>query len=316
MLLDIYVYVSQSHNKCVFNLFVTGPATVSCRLIQPHQRHETFRPKTTCSRHSSVTSHGRWALAPSFETGMHMYNNCRGICRSRTATVEGALSTYCNLLAMTYQSPPVCRRGPSWADPLHILLGWSRCHRSASGLQSARVRRRPTNVWIDGSERCCWSDGSYVDLYRVRRVVNELKSTQAQSIQDRVDLARYQSPITALRRTRYDSLWCWCPASRVCSRPRHDTRITSTMWLASVSISCASYASSDVPWRQMLHTRWFGLWSTLESTTATDFSLLVRSTCSRSYSLSFTQPPDLIVSCTCFWHYATAAALARDARSR
>ena len=74
------------------------------------------------------------------------------------------------------------------------------------------------------------------------------------------------------------------------------SRITSTMWLASVSISCASYASSDAPWRQMLHTRWFGLWSTLESTTITDFSLLVRGTCSRSYSLSFAPPPDVFCS--------------------
>ena len=70
----------------------------------------------------------------------------------------------------------------------------------------------------------------------------------------------------------------------------------------------------------MLHTRWFGLWSTLESTTVTDFSLLVRSTCSRSYSLSFaprrqtrSAAPTSYVR---FWHYATAAALSRDARSR
>ena len=68
------------------------------------------------------------------------------------------------------------------------------------------------------------------------------------------------------------------------------------MWLAYVSISCASNASSDAPWRQMLHTRWFGLWSTLESTTVTDFLLLVRRTCSRSYSQSFTPPPDLFCS--------------------
>ena len=90
------------------------------------------------------------------------------------------------------------------ADPLHILLGWSRCHRSASGLQSACVRKRPTNIWIDGTERCCWSDGSYVDLYRVRRVVDEFKSTPAQSIQDRVDLAWYKSTIYC---TAKDSAW-------------------------------------------------------------------------------------------------------------
>ena len=68
------------------------------------------------------------------------------------------------------------------------------------------------------------------------------------------------------------------------------------MWLASVSISCASYASSNAPWRQMQHTRWFGLWSTLESTTVMDFLLLVRSTCSRSKSLFFALPPDLFCS--------------------
>ena len=92
------------------------------------------------------------------------------------------------------------------ADPLHILLDRSRCHRSASGLQSTRVHRWPTNIWIDGSKRCCWSDGSYVVLYRVCCVMDELKSTPAQSIQNRVDLARYQSPITALRRIQHDSL--------------------------------------------------------------------------------------------------------------
>ena len=43
------------------------------------------------------------------------------------------------------------------------------------------------NIWIDDTERCCWSDGSYVDLYRVRCVVDELKSTPAQSVQERVD---------------------------------------------------------------------------------------------------------------------------------
>ena len=37
---------------------------------------------------------------------------------------------------------------------------------------------------------------------------------------NRVDLARYQSPITALRRIQHDSLWCWWPTSRVCSRSR------------------------------------------------------------------------------------------------
>ena len=40
------------------------------------------------------------------------------------------------------------------ADPFPFLLGRSRRHRSASGLQSARVCRRLTNIWIDGSERC------------------------------------------------------------------------------------------------------------------------------------------------------------------
>ena len=43
------------------------------------------------------------------------------------------------------------------------------------------------------------------------------------------------------------------------------------------SISYASYASSDVPWRRMLPTRCFGLWPTLESTTAMDSWLPVRS---------------------------------------
>ena len=91
------------------------------------------------------------------------------------------------------------------------------------------------------------------------------------------------------------------------------------MWLACVSTSCASYASSDVPWQQMLRTRWFGLWSTLKSTTVIDFLLLVRSTCLRSYSLSFALQPDLFSSSHIvgffFWHFATAAALARDSRS-
>ena len=40
----------------------------------------------------------------------------------------------------------------------------------------------------------------------------------------------------------------------------------------------------------------FTNFSTLESTTVTDFSLLVRSTCLRSYSLSFAPPPDMFCS--------------------
>ena len=115
------------------------------------------------------------------------------------------------------------------ADPFYLLLGWSRRHRSASGLQSARVRRRPTNLRIDGSERCCWSYGSYVALHRVCRVMDELKSTPAQPIKNRVDMARHESPIVALRWIQHDSLWCWRPASRLCSRSwypdrqQHDT---------------------------------------------------------------------------------------------
>ena len=38
-------------------------------------------------------------------------------------------------------------------------------------------------------KRCCWSDGSQVDLYRVRRIVDEHQSTLAQSIENRVDMA-------------------------------------------------------------------------------------------------------------------------------
>ena len=78
------------------------------------------------------------------------------------------------------------------ADPFYLLLGRSRRHRSASGLQIARVRRQPTNIRIDGSERCCWSYGSNVALHRVCRVMDELKSTPAQSIKNRVDMARHE----------------------------------------------------------------------------------------------------------------------------
>ena len=73
-------------------------------------------------------------------------------------------------------------------------------------------------------------------------------------------------------------------------------RITSTMWLASAFISYASYVSSDGPWRQMLHTRWFGPWSTPKSTTVTDSWLPFLSTCTRSYSPSSVPPPDLFCS--------------------
>ena len=73
-------------------------------------------------------------------------------------------------------------------------------------------------------------------------------------------------------------------------------RITSTMWLASAFISYASYVSSDGPWRQMLHTRWFGPWSTPELNTITDSWLPVLSTCTRSYSPSSVPPSDLFCS--------------------
>ena len=80
-------------------------------------------------------------------------------------------------------------------------------------------------------------------------------------------------------------------------------------------------ASSDVPWRQMQHTRWFGLWSTLVSATVMDFLLLVRSTCSRSYSLIFALPPDLFCSSRIVRPFLTlcdgsCTTLARDVRSR
>ena len=116
------------------------------------------------------------------------------------------------------------------ADPFyHFQLGRSSRHRSPSRLQRARIRLGPTNIWIDGPERCCWSDGSYVNVHRVRRVMDELKSTPAQSIKNRVDMARHESPIAALWRIQHDSLWCWRPASRLCPRSRcpdrqqHDT---------------------------------------------------------------------------------------------
>ena len=55
-----------------------------------------------------------------------------------------------------YQSPLVCRKSPSWGRSfLSPTRPKSSLYRSASGLQSARVRRRPTNLRIDGSERCC-----------------------------------------------------------------------------------------------------------------------------------------------------------------
>ena len=71
-------------------------------------------------------------------------------------------------------------------------------------------------IWIEGSEQCCWSDDSYVDLYRVCCIVDELKSTPAQSIKNRVDMAGYESLISAL--------WCWRQASRLCSRSRFPNR--------------------------------------------------------------------------------------------
>ena len=46
----------------------------------------------------------------------------------------------------------------------------------------------------------------------------------------------------------------------------------------------------------MLHTRWFGLLSTSESTTVTDSWLPVQSTCPRSYSPSSVPPPDSFCS--------------------
>ena len=60
-------------------------------------------------------------------------------------------------------------------------------------------------------------------------MVGSSSAKHGQSIQNRVDLVRYQSPTTALRRIQHDSLWCWCLASRVCSRSwcpnwqQHDT---------------------------------------------------------------------------------------------
>ena len=112
-------------------------------------------------------------------------------------------------------------------------------------------------------------------------------------------MARHESPNAALWWIQHDSLWCWRPASRLCSRswcPDRQQHDTSTMWLASAFISYASYVSTDGPWRQMLHTRWFGPWFTPELTTVTDCWPPVPSTCTRSYSLFSVPPPDLFCS--------------------
>ena len=69
--------------------------------------------------------------------------------------------------------------------------------------QGFKVHAFADDLQIYGSTAQNGAADLYIDLYRVRRVVqDELKSTQSQFIQDRVDLAKYQSPITALRRTR------------------------------------------------------------------------------------------------------------------
>ena len=157
-----------------------------------------------------------------------------------------------------YQSPPACCKVPSWGLSFSFLLSRSRSHRSASGLQSARVCRRPTNIWI------C---GLYVDLYRVCCVMYELKLTPAQSIKNRVDMAGHELPIAALAT---DSTWqsvvlmsgksIVFETSMSWSTATWHARITSTMWPASASVSYASHVLSGAFWQQMLHTCWFELW--------------------------------------------------------
>ena len=134
-------------------------------------------------------------------------------------------------------------------------------------------------------------------------VMDELKSTPAQSIKNRVDMARHgvadcstvmdstwQSVVlTSGQLIVFEILVSWLTAT-------WHFRITSTMWLASAFISYASYVSSDGPWWQMLHTRWFGPWSTPESTTVTDSWPPISSTCTRSYSPSSVPPPDMFCS--------------------
>ena len=66
----------------------------------------------------------------------------------------------------------------------------------------------------------------------------------------------------------------------------------------------------------MLHSCSFGLWSTLDLTTVTDYWLPVISTWTRSYSPSSVPLSDSFCSShiPCFWHYVTTVALARESR--
>ena len=196
-------------------------------------------------------------------------------------------------------------------------------------LYRSMYSRRPTDIRIDGSRRRRWPDGSDVELCRVCRVMDQLKSTTAQPIQDRVDLAGNKSPFAALRRSHNEHLWSWCPSGRVRSRSRcpdrqqHDVRFwtTSTTWLASAPTSYASYASSDVHWRRKLHTRLSGpcIQTRADYCNAprcrSEVYLHEKLQCVLRAAARLVLQLPQSASRICFRHHASTVALARDARS-
>ena len=174
---------------------------------------------------------------------------------------------------------------------------------------------------------CCWSYGSYVALHRVRHVMDEL---------NRLRLNPSKTELICVLGTSRRLQHCDGFNMTVCGadvRPVDcvrdlgvliDSNMTLSNHVNNVAGICfyqlyASYVSSDGPWRQMLHTRWFGPWSIPELTTVTDSwppvlsiparEVTVRPPCRRQ--TCFAAPTSFV----CFRNYARTVALARDARS-
>ena len=165
-------------------------------------------------------------------------------------------------------------------DPLHILHGWSRCHHQ-SGLQSAPVCRRPTNIWIDGTERCCWSDGSYGADVRPVECVWDLGVL----IDSNMTISNHVNNVAG-----------------ICFFQLRQLRI--------IRRSLTTDAAHSLV-RALIHTRVDYCNGLLAA--GPKYLLEKLQSVLRAAARLVLQFP---YCCVRFWHYATAAALARDARSR
>ena len=184
-----------------------------------------------------------------------------------------------------YQSPPVCRRGPSWgrsslsrtrlqSSPSFSTTA-SRCTRSPTTYRytDRRIKAAPLTWWlgcrtVSSLSRHGWAQIDYGSTHPRPSWFGweqvAVCSTAPVSQWASVELMSVRSSAFAISVSWSTATWRFWT--------------TSTTWLASASTSYASYASSDVHWRRKLHTRLSGPSSTPESTTATDSSLPVRST--------------------------------------